>query len=339
MKQFYFALLCIFGFAGISSARQLTAVNSGDFNTSSTWSPVSTPASGDTLNIPSGKTVSVNNNISLSASTIIMRIGGELQLVGGGAKLSLNDRSAIYIYSGGDIKTNHMSQEIVIGTNTVLQGTNTAAYVYGPVMANSTSSSSSSALASSTTSSGTGFVPYNFTTLPVTFLSFMATRQQSSVLVQWATATEQNAARFEVEMSQNGSTWSTAGAVTAAGNSNTTHTYSFTVNNAPAGNLQFRIRQVDVDGKFTLTAIRQVKAATEAGSVKVTATAGRVVLQFGQEVKGATVRILNLNGQVLQEQKLSSSFGQVLIPTSQKGLCLVAVVTENEVAAAQKVML
>jgi hypothetical protein len=337
MKHFLLALACLVTVTSIS-ARQLTAVNSTDFNTASTWSPVSLPASGDTLNIPSGKSVSVNNNVNLSASTIIMRIGGELQFVGGGAKLSFNDRSIIYLFSTGSVKTTHNSQQILIGTNSVLTGSNNTTYIYGPAMANSTSSSSSS-LTSSTTTSSSGFAPYDFNVLPVTFLSFTATRQQADVLVQWATATEQNADRFEVEMSQDGSNWTVAGSVAATGNSNMVRNYSFTAHNLPAITLQFRIRQVDQDGKFAFSATRQLKAATEAGTIKVTANSGRIMLQFTSEVKGATVRIMNLNGQVLQEQKLSSAFGLVLIPTAQKGLCLVAVITENEVAAARKVVL
>ncbi|HEY4109632.1 T9SS type A sorting domain-containing protein [Puia sp.] len=91
------------------------------------------------------------------------------------------------------------------------------------------------------------------TTLPVSLLSFDArTLSNKTVELDWATATEANSDHFEVERSQNGLDWTTAGRVDAAGNSNTTLNYSFVDENPYTGLGYYRLKQVDRDGKATI---------------------------------------------------------------------------------------
>ncbi|TCJ13259.1 hypothetical protein EPD60_12745 [Flaviaesturariibacter flavus] len=323
MKQFSLTLLAIIGFAIIAQARILTAANNGDWATASTWSPAVVPNNNDTVVVPQGKTVSITNNQNMNNEYMLLRVMGKLAFVGNGSKLKVNGSSAVLVYPGGMIDASSNSQSISIGNTDVLKGNDIAGGSTG-YMATSTSN---------------GFQKFNFNTLPVRFVAFTATRHSGDVLLQWTTAQEVNAFSFEVEASTDGRNWVALATIKAAGTTSLEQNYSFLARNSGAGSIQFRIKQIDLDGKFMYTAARIVKGSGEAGEIKVAASAGRVVLQFGQEVKGATVRILGLNGQVLQEQKLGTAIGQVLVPTTQKGICLVAVVTENEVAAAQKVLL
>ncbi|GAB4092782.1 discoidin domain-containing protein [Flaviaesturariibacter terrae] len=335
MKPFFVTLLMIAGLATAVHARTLTAVANGNWQTASTWSPAAVPTNNDVVLIPSDKIVSITNNINEKTSFMELRIAGILDFVGGGSKLWLNGQSMVFVYPTGSITANQNSQVIILGNTTVLAGPNTGtATVSGPAVATSSSPSASSSSATSTTA---GFLPYSPSALPVVFIAFTATRQGSDVLVQWSTASEEAASRFEVEVSTDGRTWTSYGTVAAAGNSNTVRTYSYNVRNLP-GSLQVRVKQVDISGSYTYTATRTLKGGAE-GSIKMTAASGRLVLTFGTELKGATIRVINLAGQVLQEQKVASAIGQVLVPVSQKGLCIVAVLSENEIAASQKLVL
>ena len=333
MKQLYFTLLLIAGLAISSQARMLTAQANGNWSSASTWSPAAIPTNNDVVYIPAGFTVTVNTNLNEKNSFMEVRVGGVLNFVGGGAKLWINSQSVVYVYTNGKITANQNSQVIIIGNTTVMNATNTGTVVSGPSVARS-SSGTNSTLSSNTP---TGFAPYDPIALPVQFLAFTATRQANDVLVQWSTATEENADRFEVEVSNDGRNWTTLGSVRAAGTSYAVRQYSFTARNQ-TGTLQYRVQQLDLDGRYTYTPVRTVKAAADA-SVKMTAASGRLVLTFGSEVKDATIRILSLAGQVLQEQKMNSAIGQVLVSTGQKGLCIVTVFAGNEIAATQKVVL
>lgn len=61
--------------------------------------------------------------------------------------------------------------------------------------------------------------------LPLAWLSFTATKQNKTALLQWATAQEQNTRNFMVQHSGNGINWSGLSTLPAAGNSSN---YSYT---------------------------------------------------------------------------------------------------------------
>ncbi|GAA4318473.1 hypothetical protein [Flaviaesturariibacter amylovorans] len=307
-----------------ANGRILTAINNGTWGTSSTWSPAAVPNDDDTVIIPANRVVTISSNENLNHEYLLLRVMGGLNFVGNGSKLKVGDSSVIFVYPEGIINASHNSQSITIGNSTVMTGSNSGNSVTGPVMA----------------SSATGaFQPFSFSTLPVQFLAFSTTRRGADVLVQWATALEVGAFGFEVEFSRDGRTWTTLGLVRAAGNSSSDRRYSYTARNLPAGTLQFRIRQIDLDGTFTYTAIRTVRAGADASGIKLSALSGRLLLEFGEEVRGATVRIFNIGGQLLQEQRLGSAVGQVLVPTSVKGHVVVAVSNNNELATTRQLVL
>ncbi|RYF91085.1 MAG: T9SS type A sorting domain-containing protein [Chitinophagaceae bacterium] len=103
------------------------------------------------------------------------------------------------------------------------------------------------------------------TILPVTWLSFIVTKQGNTAVIKWQTAAEQNSANFEIERSGANGNFQRIGTVAARGNSSTPASYEY-VDAAPQKGANFyRIKQVDTDGKFTYTLVRLVNF-DEAGS-------------------------------------------------------------------------
>ncbi|ALI99390.1 hypothetical protein DC20_10945 [Rufibacter tibetensis] len=86
--------------------------------------------------------------------------------------------------------------------------------------------------------------------LPVTLISFTAKAQKGAVTLDWATATEKDNEYFQVERSQDGKNFSPIGKVKGNGNSNVRIDYSFLDSKLATGTLYYRLKQVDVDGKF-----------------------------------------------------------------------------------------
>ena len=84
--------------------------------------------------------------------------------------------------------------------------------------------------------------------LPVTLTSFAATCQDDGVLIAWSTASEQNAAYFDVERSRDGFIWEKLGTLSAAGTTNINQHYAFTDYSNQGGIVYYRLRQVDMDG-------------------------------------------------------------------------------------------
>ena len=100
------------------------------------------------------------------------------------------------------------------------------------------------------------------TPFPVEWLGFEAQQQGTEVALDWATATELNSDYFVVERSRTAGQYEEIGRVQAAGTTDVPQHYTFVDANpmAPAGqvSLHYRLRQVDFDGAFSYSSIREV---------------------------------------------------------------------------------
>ena len=89
--------------------------------------------------------------------------------------------------------------------------------------------------------------------LPVEFIDFNAYAREAHVDVKWSTASELNAAWFDVQRSSDNSSFETIGRVLAQGNSVTTNEYTFVDPKPLMGQSYYRLLQVDDDGTSELT--------------------------------------------------------------------------------------
>jgi len=99
-------------------------------------------------------------------------------------------------------------------------------------------------------------------TLPVTFLSFIAQKNYSQVVLKWSTANEKNNQGFNIERSSDGRNWSKIGSVNSKainGNSNTDLSYVYNDLQPLAGQNYYRLKQIDLNGIVDYSAIRSVK--------------------------------------------------------------------------------
>jgi len=97
--------------------------------------------------------------------------------------------------------------------------------------------------------------PYIFNVIPIDFISLNASLiSRSSSVVKWVVATPiLNAAKFNVEFSADGRSWTTLGQV----NITNVHqgNYTFPHQNIPTGYLYYRIKEIDMNGAFTYSNI------------------------------------------------------------------------------------
>ena len=130
--------------------------------------------------------------------------------------------------------------------------------------------------------------------LPVTLISFQAAQAGSIVNVSWKTSAELNAKYFEVQRSSNGIDFTTIGTV-PAGNT----TYLFKDNSPLTGYNYYRLKPVDIDGRFTYSTIVMVNMKVGAeviSSLYPNPGNGNVTLKLQGSVQG------NVMVQVLDQQ-------------------------------------
>jgi hypothetical protein len=93
------------------------------------------------------------------------------------------------------------------------------------------------------------------TALPVELVTFEATPENGNVQLRWVTVTETSNAGFDVQRRLSDSGWSTLTRVAGAGTTTESRSYRFTDDTLPyeAASIEYRLRQVDVGGKVSVT--------------------------------------------------------------------------------------
>ena len=144
--------------------------------------------------------------------------------------------------------------------------------------------------------------------LPVNFVYFNARRTSSTnVSLTWETATEVNNNGFEILRLMPNGDWETIGFIRSTatdGNSTSAIDYSFNDNNPSKGITQYRIRQVDLNGKYTFTDIRAVRGDGQPGKTIIypnPSADGTVNVVFDDVNAVRDVALVNANGQLIRK--------------------------------------
>ena len=101
--------------------------------------------------------------------------------------------------------------------------------------------------------------------LPVVWKGFNAVKQGERVLLRWETASEQHSKSFVVEHRGTASGWDSIGTVAAAGNSTTVRSYAFVHSRPVPGMNTYRLRQLDLDGRQSLSRTVSLRIESRAG--------------------------------------------------------------------------
>ncbi|MGE5363464.1 MAG: T9SS type A sorting domain-containing protein [Bacteroidota bacterium] len=134
------------------------------------------------------------------------------------------------------------------GTGNSVTVTNTVANTEYTIQAFEYNGSSGSETYYTATATGN---PNNQTTLPVELTSFTGITMGNSVMLTWQTATEVNNYGFDVERSlANKIQWEKIYFINGSGNCNSSKEYSFTDKPDGGSKYKYRLKQIDIDGKY-----------------------------------------------------------------------------------------
>jgi hypothetical protein len=144
-------------------------------------------------------------------------------------------------------------------------------------------------------------------TTPVHLISFSGNKISNTVQVKWTTTNEVNNSHFNVQRSVNATNFTTIGKVLGKGSMAGINNYAFTDTATPNTTLYYRLQQVDVDGKTTLSAMVVIKNEHTPNtmlSIYPNPIKGSTVsLCFANAPVGAyTVNIKNVNGVSIYRQ-------------------------------------
>jgi hypothetical protein len=122
-------------------------------------------------------------------------------------------------------------------------------------------------------------------------------------VISWTTEQELNADRFEIERSNDGINWKSAGTVKAKGNSATAVKYNFTDASMIRGTVSYRLKMIDQDETSEYSAIRSVKPASSftMSIYPNPATDYVVVNSQNGSSENISIQLINQNGQLLKQ--------------------------------------
>ncbi len=148
-----------------------------------------------------------------------------------------------------------------------------------------------------------------FNLLPVFLESFTAQKNINSdgVSLNWVTTMEREASHFEVERSFDGQSYDEQGIVIADGNSGIKQNYHFDdkIGTASAGIIYYRLRMVDMNGKYLYSEVVTVRNENESEQLTVstfpnpTTTDLQVSIPAGWQNKAVTYSVYSLNGSLV----------------------------------------
>ena len=159
--------------------------------------------------------------------------------------------------------------------------------------------------------------------LPVQLISFTAEALGPDGLLRWQTASELKNDRFEIESSVDGRAYQRLGQVAGHGTSTLAHSYQFVDKNLAryaAGQVYYRLRQVDTDGASAYSPVRTLAVPLAAGLLvqaypNPSAPAGEVTLAIRTDQAGtATLSLTDVLGRQLGQQQVVLPAGASTVP-------------------------
>ncbi|MEJ6614684.1 MAG: lamin tail domain-containing protein [Saprospiraceae bacterium] len=138
--------------------------------------------------------------------------------------------------------------------------------------------------------------------LPVEFGKVDARNVHGKIEIHWETYSEINNDRFEIERSDDASRYETIGAVKGNGNSLKLNDYTFVDESPLTGINYYRLKQIDIDGRFEYSDMVSVEMDRSSIRITPTSTYDFVTVNTGAQ---SSIILRSVNGQVMNQQSNS----------------------------------
>ena len=138
--------------------------------------------------------------------------------------------------------------------------------------------------------------------LPVNFIGLVANRTTATdVSLKWDVSEEVNVDHYVIERSQNGTSFTSIGTVSA----NAKSIYTFTDQSAPSGNLFYRVRNVDIDGSSKFSGVVRIKGNSTSSYgdkliVYPSPASEQITVEHKRILRDAKITISGMDGRIVK---------------------------------------
>ncbi len=170
--------------------------------------------------------------------------------------------------------------------------------------------------------------------LPVSWIDFTDQYEAGgTVALNWSTTNEMSNDHYDIERSIDGKNFSHVASVYAIKSVSGKGSYNYKDVTTPAGTVYYRIKQLDVTGKYSFSKVIVVTTDTRTNLWRTFYTGSGIRVAIQTNVNNATIAIRDVSGKVLAQKSASNlTNGQTIdIPTTgyAKGLYLISISTEK----------
>ncbi|MEO6685867.1 MAG: T9SS type A sorting domain-containing protein [Dyadobacter sp.] len=173
--------------------------------------------------------------------------------------------------------------------------------------------------------------------LPVTLLSFKATRENTQINLDWSTTSEVNSDRFEVEHSLNGKEWNLIGSVASATESKVKLDYHFTHLTPYDGNNYYRLKMIDKDETFAFSSIKNVEFENINLKIYPNPVADQLTIKMSNWANVNTVRLISLTGNIVYDSG-KTPLQYINVTNLKQGIYIMKIGKTDGSWAAQKIV-
>ncbi len=185
--------------------------------------------------------------------------------------------------------------------------------------------------------SNANFTVTNNVVLPLAMGDFSARAvNRNEALLKWNTLSETNNKGFEIQRSiGSSSNFVTVGFVQSGGNTTRGQEYTFTDKALPFNTvIHYRLKQVDVDGRSTFSAIRTIRLSEKSISIRVQPNPAKdfiTIMNDGEKIVNAQLRILAADGKIVYNQNISlvANTARVNVSSLSKGVYTVQIISKE----------
>ena len=153
--------------------------------------------------------------------------------------------------------------------------------------------------------------------LPVTLIDFTATKNSSSISLNWTASREANFRQYEVERSIDGISFNKIGTVQGQ---NLSSYYLADKNLPDVRTVFYRLKMVDIDGKFTFSKTVSVRLNNTGGIITVypNPAVNDITIALQHPLKdGSRLKVTDIAGRELMNQSVSAAQNNIKLATNQ----------------------
>lgn len=168
-------------------------------------------------------------------------------------------------------------------------------------------------------------------TLPVNWLSFNGKLIHGAVQLDWSTASEKNNAHFEIQRSADAVNFFSIGTVAASSNPNIVNNYQYTDAFPLAGVSYYKLKQVDLDGKYSFSSIIQINGTVNKNYSTYSYGGSLHVLIPESTLNPSVAYIYDASGHIVMKKQLLAGRTVVDISGLSTGIYFIQLVNEGSV--------